>query len=275
MDVIISITYSKLNRTAVLFPLDMLVATKGITPPKALMRPIGRAIVQHQMIQEGDRVLLGLSGGKDSLALLMVLKHLQRHAPISFELAACTVDPEIPGFDPSPLKAYLTELGVPYFYESQGIMAQAESSMQGDSFCSFCSRMKRGILYSRARAEGYNVLALGQHLDDVAESLLMSLMYQGKLHTMKANYVIDAGDLRVIRPLIGVRERQTRAFAEAANLPVIADNCPACYSKPQQRERIKALLADEEAHNKQLFANLLSAMAPLIADKGAISHDSA
>lgn len=247
---------------------DMLVATKGIAPPKALMRPIGRAIVQHQMIQEGDRVLLGLSGGKDSLALLMVLKHLQRHAPISFELGACTVDPEIPGFDPSPLKAYLAELDVPYFYESQGIMAQAEASMQGDSFCSFCSRMKRGILYSRARAEGYNVLALGQHLDDVAESLLMSLMYQGKLHTMKANYVIDAGDLRVIRPLIGVRERQTRAFAVAANLPVIADNCPACYSKPQQRERIKALLADEESHNKQLFANLLSAMAPLISDKG-------
>jgi tRNA(Ile)-lysidine synthase TilS/MesJ len=221
------------------------------------------------MIQEGDRVLLGLSGGKDSLALLMVLKHLQRHAPISFELGACTVDPEIPGFDPSPLKDYLAALDVPYFYESQSIMAQAEASMQGDSFCSFCSRMKRGVLYSRARKEGYNVLALAQHLDDVAESLFMSLMYQGKLHTMKANYVIDAGDLRVIRPLVGVRERQTRAFALAAELPVIPDNCPACYSKPQQRQRIKALLADEEAHNTQLFANLLSAMAPLIADKGA------
>ena len=123
------------------------------------------------MIQEGDRVLLGLSGGKDSLTLLLVLKHLQRHAPISFELAACTVDPEIPGFDPSPLASFLSELGIPYFYESHGIMAQAESSMRGDSFCSFCARMKRGILYSVARREGYGVLALGQHLDDMAESL--------------------------------------------------------------------------------------------------------
>lgn len=241
--------------------------------PKALLRPIGRAVVQHQMIQSGDRILVGLSGGKDSLTLLLALRHLQRHAPVDFELAACTVDPEIPGFDSSPLRDYLAELGVPYFYESQAIMAQAEVSMQGDSFCAFCSRMKRGILYSVARREGYGVLALGQHLDDLAESLLMSLMYQGKLHTMKANYVIDAGDLRVIRPLVAVRESQTRAFAQQAGLPVILDNCPACYSKPQQRARIKALLHEESQHNKQLFSNLQAAMLPLVSDRGNVSHD--
>lgn len=241
--------------------------------PKSLLRPIGRAVVQHQMIQAGDRVLLGLSGGKDSMTLLLALKHLQRHAPISFELAACTVDPEIPGFDPSPLADFLAELEIPYFYESQGIMAQAEVSMQGDSFCSFCARMKRGILYSVARREGYGVLALGQHLDDMAESLLMSMMYQGKLHTMKANYRIDAGDLRVIRPLMRVRESQTRAFADQATLPIIRDNCPACFSKPQQRARIKALLHEESQHNRQLFANLQAAMLPLVSDRGSAGDD--
>lgn len=104
-----------------------------ITPPKALLKPVGRAIVQHEMINEGDRVLLGLSGGKDSLALLMILRHLQRHAPVHFDLAACTVDPEIPGFDPSPLRQFLAELDIPYFYESQAIADQAQASMQGDS----------------------------------------------------------------------------------------------------------------------------------------------
>lgn len=237
-------------------------------PPKSLLRPVGRAIVQHGMIGEGDRVLLGLSGGKDSLSLLVLLRHLQAHAPVRFELAACTVDPQIPGFDPSPLKAFVASLGIPYFYESQGIFEQAESSMQGDSFCSFCARMKRGVLYSVARREGYGVLALAQHLDDVAESLFMSLMYQGKLHTMKANYVIDAGDLRVIRPLVEVRETKTRAFAQAAGLPVIPDNCPACFSKPMQRARIKSLLAQEEQDNPQLFANVQAAMASLVADRG-------
>jgi tRNA 2-thiocytidine biosynthesis protein TtcA len=239
-----------------------------ITPPKALLKPVGRAIVQNGMINEGDRVLLGLSGGKDSLALLMILRHLQGHAPVKFDLAACTVDPEIPGFDPSPLRQFLAELGIPYFYESQAIADQAETSMQGDSFCSFCARMKRGVLYSVARREGYGVLALAQHLDDVAESLFMSLMYQGSLHTMKANYVIDAGDLRVIRPLIEVRERQTRAFAQSAGLPIILDNCPACFAKPQQRARMKDLLAREEAINPNLFANLKSAMKPLMSDRG-------
>jgi tRNA(Ile)-lysidine synthase TilS/MesJ len=239
------------------------------TLPKSLLRAVGRAVVHHQMIEAGDRVLLGLSGGKDSLTLLLVLKHLQRHAPVSFELAACTVDPEIPGFDPSPLSKFLADLDIPYFYESHGIMAQAEASMQGDSFCSFCSRMKRGILYSVARREGYGVLALGQHLDDMAESLFMSIMYQGKLQTMKANYLIDAGDLRVIRPLMKVRESQTRAFAESADLPVIKDNCPACFSKPQQRLRIKSLLEAESQLNPQLFANIQAAMSPLVADRGA------
>ena len=120
--------------------------------PKAILRPVGKAISEFEMIKEGDRVLLGLSGGKDSLSLLHILQHLQRHAPINFSLAAITVDPEIEGFDPSTLKNYLAELGIPYFYESHDITTQAEAQMKNDSFCSFCSRMKRGIMYSTPKS---------------------------------------------------------------------------------------------------------------------------
>ncbi|HEY0720081.1 MAG TPA: tRNA 2-thiocytidine biosynthesis protein TtcA, partial [Gammaproteobacteria bacterium] len=100
--------------------------TTSITPPKGLLRPVGRAIADYRMIRAGDRVLLGLSGGKDSLSLLHILRHLQRHAPIDFEVGAITVDPQIPGFDPSVLKPYLTELGIPYFYQSQAIADDAQ-----------------------------------------------------------------------------------------------------------------------------------------------------
>ncbi len=216
------------------------------------------------MIRAGDRVLLGLSGGKDSLSLLHVLIHLKARAPIRFELAACTVDPQSPDYDPAPLKPYLAALGVPYFYESQPIVAQAGEHMQGDSFCAYCSRMRRGILYRVARERGYNVLALAQHLDDLAETFLMSAFFGGKLRTMRAHYLNDAGDVRVIRPFVYVRERQTRDFATRAQLPVIQENCPACFTVPQQRMRMKRLLAELEREHPRLFANLLSAMRPLM-----------
>nr|WP_321277249.1 ATP-binding protein [Thiomicrorhabdus indica] len=242
-----------------------------IKPPKAIMKPVGRAMAQFKMLRDGDRVMLGLSGGKDSLALLVILKHLQRHAPVKFELAACTIDPEIPGFDPSPLKEWVEQkIGVPYFYESEDLVALANKHMKGDSFCSFCSRQKRGKLYTTCRREGYNVLALAQHLDDLAESFIMSAFNAGQLRTMKAHYLNDDGDIRIIRPLVRVRENQTRDFATAAGLPVIPDNCPACYAKPQQRQEMKQLLLAQEQKNKHLYANLWTAMQPLIADD---NHD--
>lgn len=231
--------------------------------PKSLMRPIGQAVVEFEMIKEGDRVLLGLSGGKDSLTLLHALRHLQRHAPIKFSIAAITIDPEIDGFDPSVLKTYLAELDIPYFYEQNDMVKQAEEQMTNDSFCSFCSRMKRGIMYSTARREGYNVLALGQHLDDLAESFLMSAFHGGQLRTMKANYTNQDGDIRIIRPMIYVRERQTTEFSKEFALPVIPDSCPACFDMPTQREHMKKLLAEQEAHNSGLFKSLKTTLSPL------------
>ncbi len=239
------------------------------SPSKPLLSAAGRAIGDYAMIRAGDRILLGLSGGKDSLSLLHILLHLKTKAPVKFELAACTVDPQSPEYDPSPLKAYLAGLGVPYFYESQPILESAAEHMKGDSFCAYCSRMRRGILYRIARENGFGVLALAQHLDDLAESFLMSAFFGGKLRTMQAHYLNDAGDVRVIRPLIYARERQTRDYATRAGLPIIFENCPACFSMPMQRYQMKALLAEQEKLHSKLFASLLTAMKPLMALQGA------
>ncbi len=239
----------------------------AVKPPRPLLRLAGQAIGDYAMIRPGDRLLLGLSGGKDSLSLLHVLLHLRAKSPVRFELAVATVDPCIDGYDPFYLKDYVAGLGLPYFYRRQTIVARALKTMRGDSFCAYCARMRRGILYDTARREGYNVLVLAQHLDDLAESFLMSAFYNGRLRTMKAHYVNDAGDLRIIRPLVYVRERQTADFAVRGGLPVIADNCPACFRMPTKRQYIKNLLAVQESGNSLLFDSLLSTMRPLLIEK--------
>ena len=237
---------------------------KFIKPPKSLLRQTGRALVDFSMIHDGDRILLGLSGGKDSLSLLHILDHFQRHAPVKFEFAAVTVDPMAGDFDPSSLIPYLKSLGVEYHYRREPIMQMATEHMGKPSYCAFCSRIKRGIIYNTARKHGFNVIALAQHLDDLAESFMMSAFHGGQLKTMKAHYVTDAKDLRVIRPLVYARERQTRDFASNEKLPVIADSCPACFSMPTQRQHFKELLATEEQSNKLLFKSLLTTMKPLM-----------
>jgi tRNA 2-thiocytidine biosynthesis protein TtcA len=236
-------------------------------PPKSLLRLVGRALGDFQMIRDGDRILLGVSGGKDSLSLLMILRHLQTYAPVRFELAVLTVDPEVPGFDPSGLPEALAGLGLAWNYERHPLMEQARAHMNGDSFCAYCARMKRGIMYRVAREQGCNVLALGQHLDDLAESLLMSIFYGGQLRTMKAHYLNDAGDIRIIRPLVYCRERQTADFARVARLPVVPDSCPACFSMPTRRQYMKDLLAREEGVHPHLFANILHALRPLMTEQ--------
>ncbi|XP_078602131.1 uncharacterized protein LOC144876565 [Branchiostoma floridae x Branchiostoma japonicum] len=237
-------------------------------PPKRIMKQTIEAMTEYNMIRDGDRVLLCLSGGKDSLSLLHTLRQYQFFAKsknITFELGAVTVDPQTASYDPSPLKNYLAKLGVPYFYEEQGIMAQAASMPVCTSICSYCSRMKRGRIYACARREGYNVLAMGQHLDDLAESFMMSAFHNGLLRTMKANYTVREEDLRVIRPFVYVREKDLRNFAEQAKLPIIPENCPACFEAPKERHRTKQLLASQELLFPKLFQSLLKTMKPLMA----------
>ena len=237
-----------------------------INPSRTLASLTGRAIADFDMIRDGDRILLGLSGGKDSLSLLHILHYLQQRAPVHFDLAALTVDPMAGDFDPSAMIPYLAGLGVEYHYVRKPIMDLAKEHMGRNSYCAFCSRLKRGFMYQTARDTGYNVIALAQHLDDLAESFLMSAFHGGKLKTMKAHYVNDDGDLRIIRPLVYVRERQTHDFAYHNNLPVIADSCPACFSMPTQRQHMKTLLAAEETQNKLLFKSLLATLRPLMSE---------
>lgn len=245
---------SKKNNNNTLFP-DI---------PKKISQLVGEASKDFDMLHPDDRILVCVSGGKDSLTLLHVMLNIKRKIPFKIDVGAMTVDPMSEDFDPSPLINYMKSLGVPYFFESDKILDNAKKSLQNDSICSFCARMKRGIIYNCARREKYNVIALGQHLDDIAESFLMSVFHNGILRTMKANYLNDKGDIRIIRPLIYCREKLFKDFALKANLPVIQENCPACFQNPKERQRMKVLLAQQENLFPSLFSSLQKAMIPLM-----------
>ena len=232
--------------------------------PKKISQLVGGASKDFDMLHPNDRILVCVSGGKDSLTLLHVMLNIKRKIPFKIDVGAMTVDPMSEDFDPSPLIDYMKSLGVPYFFESDKILDNAKKSLQNDSICSFCARMKRGIIYNCARREKYNVVALGQHLDDIAESFLMSVFHNGILRTMKANYLNDKGDIRIIRPLIYCREKLFKDFALKANLPVIQENCPACFQNPKERQRMKVLLAQQENLFPSLFNSLQKAMIPLM-----------
>ena len=232
--------------------------------PKKIVKLVGEACKDFNMIQKDDRILVCVSGGKDSLTLLHVLLHIKRKIPFKIEIGACTVDPMSEDFNPEPLINYMKDLNVPYFYERDKILEKAKLNLQKNSICSYCARMKRGIIYNCARREKYNVIALGQHLDDLAESFLMSVFHNGLLRTMKANYIIDKGDLRVIRPLVYCREKLFKDFSIESNLPVIQENCPACFQSPKERQRMKVLLSQQENLFPSLFSSLLKSMIPLM-----------
>merc|ERR1740128_472160 len=207
-------------------------------PSKDIFKPFIEAVTEFNMIKDGDKLLVCLSGGKDSLSLLHAVRQYQFYAKnqgINFQFGAVTVDPMSSAYDPRPLIPYLEQLGVEYFYEQQDIMTRALES-NASSICAFCSRMKRGRIYAAARKNGYNVLALGQHL----------------------------GDLRIIRPLVYAREKNLRKFAEGSKLPIIAENCPACFEAPKERQRVKQLLAQQELLYPRLYWNLKTAMYPVM-----------
>lgn len=194
----------------------------------------------------------------------------KRKLPVRFELEVCTVDPMTNSFDPSPLIPYVESLGIKYHYLKEEIVDRAtEAGKKGkmvSSLCAYCARMKRGLLYSCARKNKCNKLVLAQHLDDCAESVMMSMMHNGLLRTMKACYTIDAGDLSVIRPLVYCRESLMTDFAKTCNLPVINENCPACFEEPKERARIKKMLSREETLYPNVYDNIRRALMPLMHD---------
>lgn len=229
---------------------------------KKLLRITGRTSAKFNLIQEGDKILLGLSGGKDSLTLAHVLKHIQRVAPFDFEFKAVTIAYGM-GEDLSTLRAHCKEYEIPHeVYDTKIYEIAEEKIRKNSSFCSFFSRMRRGALYSYALENGYKKLALAHHLDDAVESFFMNFSHNGSLRSMPPIYKAENG-IEVIRPFIHVRERQLRDQAKEGEMPIIGDEaCPAMrfdIKMPVARAKTKEMLAKMEEENNDLFVSLKKA----------------
>ncbi len=216
---------------------------------KKLRRQVGNAIVDYGMIEDGDKVMVCLSGGKDSYTLLDVLMSLKHNAPISFELVAVNLDQKQPGFPEDLLPTYLDGLGIDYtILEEDTYSVVKRLTPEGKTTCPVCSRLRRGILYSHARKIGAGKIALGHHLDDVVETLFLNLFHGGRLKAMPPKLKSDDGANMVIRPLYYCREKDIARHSEARAYPIIP--CNLCGSQEKlQRQVIKEMLAgwDREA----------------------------
>ena len=231
---------------------------------------VGKAIADYSMIAAGDKVMVCLSGGKDSYTLLDMLLSLQRSAPVRFELVAVNLDQKQPGFPAHVLPDYLQSLGVPWHVITQDTYSVVKRLIpEGKTMCSLCSRMRRGALYRYAAEHGVTKIALGHHRDDLLETLFLNLFYGGKLKAMPPKLLSDDGRHIVIRPLAYVPEREIARYARARRFPLIP--CTLCGSQPNlQREVVGRMLRDwERTHPgrvESIFAALRDVQPSQLAD---------
>jgi len=229
---------------------------------KKIKSAVGRAIADYNLIQEGDRIGVAVSGGKDSYSLLHILEELRRRAPVKYELMAINIDSGYPGYRADIIAEHLREHGFAHHMEPTDHFDIIKAKRRpGSSYCSICARLKRGVLYTLAQRLGCNKLALGHHLDDFIETLLLNQFFVGSLKAMAPSMLADNGVTTVIRPLVYVEERDIIRFSRANRFPVVCCCCPVCGTADQQRKRMKELLAGLEKEIPFVKRSLLKALA--------------
>lgn len=227
---------------------------------KRLRRLVGSAIMDYQMIEEGDRVMVCLSGGKDSYALLDILLKLQEKAPVNFEVFAVNLDQKQPGFPEDILPNYLTSIGIKFEIIEQDTYSVVKRVIpEGKTTCSLCSRLRRGILYQYAKDHGFNKVALGHHRDDMVETLFMNMFFGGTMKSMPPKLKSDDGENILIRPLAYCEESDLIKYAEMRDFPIIP--CNLCGSQDGlQRQTTKTMLAEWEAKYPGRMDSIFRAM---------------
>jgi len=227
---------------------------------KRLCRQVGEAIVQFNMIEEGDKVMVCVSGGKDSYSMLDILLKMQMRAPIDFEIIAVNLDQKQPGFPEHVLPEYLTKIGVPFRIENQDTYSIVKSKIApGKTMCSLCSRLRRGILYRVADEIGATKIALGHHRDDILQTLFLNMFFGGRLKSMPPKLMSDTGRHIVIRPLALVAERDLVRWAAHREFPIIP--CTLCGSQDGlQRQQVGDMLREWEKKYPGRLDNMFNAL---------------
>ena len=227
---------------------------------KRLCRDVGRAIVDYNMIEEGDKVMVCVSGGKDSYAMLDILLKMQARAPVNFELIAVNLDQKQPGFPEDVLPRYLTDLGVPFHIENQDTYSIVKRVIpEGNTTCGLCSRLRRGILYRVADELGATKIALGHHRDDMLQTFFLNMFFAGKLKSMPPKLVSDDGRHIVIRPLAYVAEKDVVRWAQHREFPIIP--CTLCGSQENlQRKQVAEMLREWELNYPGRTETMMTAL---------------
>lgn len=225
---------------------------------KRLLSYARRAVDDYNMIRDGDRIAIGISGGKDSLALLTALSGLRRFYPASFDIVAISIDMGLEGMDFSPVAEYCNKLGVEYKIVKTEISNIIFNIRKESNPCSLCAKMRRGALNQAAVDEGCNKVALGHHFDDVIETFMLNLFFEGRIGTFSPVTYLSRMDVTVIRPLIYMPEKDIRYYASRTALPVVTSTCPADGNT--ERERMKQLLASIERENHGLRYRIFGAI---------------
>jgi len=227
-----------------------------------LAKKVTKAITDYSLIEDGDRVMVGLSGGKDSWALLQILDVLRKRAPIRYSLVAVTVDSGYDGYRHDLISRTCEQRGWECRIVHTEIGEVMDDLLEHDATpCSLCARLRRGVLYRLASEVGATKIALGHHLDDFIETLLLNLFFAGALKAMPARLVSDNGQHVVVRPLVAVTESEARNYAKDQQLPIISCCCPACGDLGLQRQRVKRLIAELEVEHPEVKSSMIRALA--------------